>query len=129
LIGNKIKKIDRCSFGFFLRDEAKILLGGNQIVDVDVGAFENFTSQNASISVRNNLTESLPEGLFLITTCFYVSTWHVISFVQLRETCAQGIAAFAILYDLSRSGGPFHIDNLHLHNYEYLLFGYSFTAQ
>jgi Leucine-rich repeat (LRR) protein len=49
LYGNKIKKIDRCSLGFFQRDETKILLGDNQIVDVDVGAFENFTSQNASI--------------------------------------------------------------------------------
>jgi Leucine-rich repeat (LRR) protein len=64
LYGNKIKKIDRCSFGIFQRDEAKILLGGNQIVDVDVGAFENFTSQNASISLTNNLIESLPKGLF-----------------------------------------------------------------
>jgi hypothetical protein len=139
LYGNKIKKVDRCSFGFFQRDETKILLGSNQIVDVDVGAFENFTSQNAFISVRNNLIESLSEVLF-DNNMFYCVDLACNKFRSTAEDlCPRNcsIRYFLIIcnnywaegYDLSRSGSPLHIDNLHLHNYEYLLFAYSFTAQ
>jgi hypothetical protein len=119
LYGNNIKKVDRCSFGFFQRDESKILLGVNQIINVDVGAFENFTSQNASISLRNNLIESLPEGLFDNNMFLCVDLACNKFRTTAEDLCLRNCSICYLLiicnndwaegYDLSRSGSRLHV--------------------